>query len=364
MYVEKEIIKRDKYNLYSFAGGGDLLDIIEHALKSSDEFLYAISRKVDKILISRNQINRHYYKPFYDFNYPSYETCKEFIKNGRYSEVIFIIVLFDWYELYDKKMGLGAGYELALYLKRHKYIEQKIEILNENEKLFKIHYPDKAVTRQLDFNSIFDELDIENTDIYDDLDDLQDSFNQRLHFVDLYSYRDTIPIFENTKYTKYEIVNNFDIAYRAYKNGDRSNEVLSKLFSVGQGIIGESQFFLIFARHDIDCRYTESKKYYKNKYNILYINILFPKSTQQFEKYIDIPEYNLYVAAVKMNNKRIIKRLLNLFEEHGKFYKKMDLEKQIFIDEEIYEIPEVEPLNLITGDILNPCHELKKSNNI
>ena len=123
--------------------------------------------------------------------------------------------------------------------------------------------------------------------------------------------------------------------------------------------ISESQFFLIFARHDIDCHYTESKMYYKNKYNILYINILFPYSTQRYKEYIDIPEYNLYVAAVKMNNKPLIKKLLELYKEHGKFYKKMDLEKQIFIDEEIHEIPEVEPLDLITCDILNPYHELK-----
>ena len=196
MYLEKEYIAWDKYLIFNGLSG-DLKEIVRHALKSSDEFLYELSRRVDKILISRNQLNRHYFKPYYDFNYPNFETCKEFIKNGRYAylEISFVIVLFDWYELYDEEIGLSdTGYELALYLKRHKYIKEKIEILNEDEKLYKIHYPDEAVTEHLNFNSIFDELDIENIDLYDDYNEMEDLLKQNLYHVDHYPYRDIIPI--------------------------------------------------------------------------------------------------------------------------------------------------------------------------
>ncbi|CAH2352425.1 hypothetical protein CLIB1423_06S06150 [[Candida] railenensis] len=347
------------------------MDFIEHGLKSNNDFLKDTSRIVDKILISRNQLNRERFNSFYDFNYPSYETCKEILKDELYgyNTISFLMVLFDWYELYDENKLLSkSALTLAVYLKRHKYIKKKLELVNESYFLEPLYIEERISTNlffeTLDMGNI-DVIDIDHEEHYEDFE-LHEKRNE--YDFNSYDHIDKIPIFK-FEYTKYEIVNDFDIAYRSYKNGDRSNEVLSKLFSVDpykyDEYIGESEFFLVFARHDIYYDYAESKKYFKNKYNIYYINILFPNSTQStFEYKIDIPEYNLYVAAVKMNNKRLIKRLLKLYEEHGKFYKKMDLEKQVFIDEEIYEIPEVKPLNLITGDILNPYHELKKSSNI
>ncbi|CAH2352424.1 hypothetical protein CLIB1423_06S06128 [[Candida] railenensis] len=350
----------DRRELFKGLAELEVMDIIEHGLKTNDNFLFDTSRIVDKVLISRNQLKRHSRCPFYDFNYPSYETCKELIKNHKYSEVDFIVVLFDWYELFDKDTFLTPeALTLALYLKRYKYIKENIELENENENILKIHYPSEVGV--ININSFFDELNTGNIDLRNAHDTSKERFKKNAYLFNSYDYIEGFR--KRIEYTKYEIVNDFDYAHSLYKDGDRSNEVLSKLFSVDPDkydeYMGESDFFLVFARHDIDCRHIISKKYHKFKYNILYINILFPNSTQLYQEYIDIPEYNLFVAAVKMNNKRLIRKLLKLYKEHGKFYKKMDLEKQIFIDEELHEIPEVEPLNLVTGDILNPYHELK-----
>ncbi|CAH2352426.1 hypothetical protein CLIB1423_06S06172 [[Candida] railenensis] len=357
----------NKHALYNGRTDSSLIDIIEHGLKSNKGFVDNLKWIIDKILISRNQLNRHSESPFYDFNYPNYETCKELINNDKYSDVDFIIILFDWCDLYDEKRGLSdVALELAHYLKRPKYIKEKKEIEDENENIINSQIP-REVGMKVNTNLIFDKLDVENIDIRIVRDTYKDYYKKKTFAFNSYDYIHKIPTYLNPyipRYTKYEIVNDFDKAYYLYENGDRSNEVLSKLFSEEPDkydeYMGESEFFLVFARHDIDCRHIKSKKYHKFKYNILYINILFPNSTQPFEEYIDIPEYNLYVAAVKMNNKSVIKKLLEFNKEHGKFYKKMDLEKQVYIDEEIYEIPEIEPLNLITGDILNPYHELKK----
>ena len=338
----------ERFKLYNGNTDTDFMDIIEHGLKSFN-CANDLSFIIDQILVSRGQPKRHSESPFYDFNYPNFETCKELIENDRdaYHGISFIVVLFDWYELYDKSRPLSdEAYTLALYLKRHKYINEKKEIVSEN--LF------------------FEKLDMENIDLRNADDKKEDHGKKKVYEYNHYEDIDKIGMYDcKVEIPKYQIVNRFDSAYSYYKNGDRSNETFSKLFSVDpheyDKHIGESQFFLVFARHDIPCGFVASEKYSKFKYNILYINILFPNSTQRYEEYIDIPEYNLYVAAVKMNNKPLIKKLLELYKEHGKFYKKMDLEKQSFIDEEIYEIPEVEPLDLITGDILNPYHESKNS---
>lgn len=339
--TKNKINKMDKYQLYNGYLDENMKNIIEHGFKHNLEFLYEINNMMNKILISKNNLIRSSMKTFYDFNYPSYKTCKKLIENNKYENVDFVIVLFDWYNLYNKKIMLSnEAHTLAVYLQREKYIDKTLFIENKNE--------------------FFNILDTENIDLIDYDDEHQESYMKKTYEFNNYDYIDRIDIYK-VNYSKYEIINSFDKAYRLYKNGEKNNEILSKLFSEDvynyEKYIKETEFFLIFARHDIDCKYVN--KWTKFKYNILYINILFPNSTQYYEKYIDIPEYNLYVAAVKMNNEKIVEKLLKLYKKHGKFYKKLDLENQMFINEEINEIPEVKPLNLITGDILNPYYELK-----
>lgn len=313
---------------------------------------------VNGILIANNSMkfNNIYPKYLYnDFNYPDVYHSLIF-KN--HSDLTFLCILNDWKDIYDKQnheIQNYKGYSLALYLNKEYYINHQKSLkcekdiddsyffyyLNTNIRLIRCNLFPYEISGYESDNDYFDESEfIDNED--------------KSHMKNV---------------NKYDIVNNFDIAYKLYLNGDKSNLVLSKIINTDaaryRNIFEKYKPFLIFTRNQFDTYETDR---FKNIcpfsiYNIIYMNIIINSviiSGISLNE-IDIPEYNLYVIAKKLRNKRVLKKILELYKEHGKLYKIMDLENECYIDppEEILELPEVKNIDLFTGDELNPYINVK-----
>ncbi|RLV93570.1 hypothetical protein JA1_002247 [Spathaspora sp. JA1] len=302
--------------------------------KKAVEYDTEYSFEIRTVLLANNIYKFHHPPPltFYDFNYINKSTCELLVNKAFYKLTSFVIVLNDWFDLYRNELSREA-YSLALYLGRNKYLDLCKEIYDVSESYF------------------FKKLNVTNdSNIY---------FKQ--------SDYDDIEIIKFRKFTKREIVNNYDIARMCFNHGDRSNLVLSKLINTDyvkyKHLLDEYKPFLLYTKDYIDMS-TDTEYFSKNlKYNIIYIRmliILTDTNDPDLEHSgigpfsIDIPEYNLYIIAKKYCLELHLKRIMDLYLKHGKLYKILDLENERYVYEEYTELPDVAKCNVLTGDELNP----------
>lgn len=305
---------------------------------------------------------------FYDFKYPKKDFIKnlpETIKKEKMYDIIFLCVLNDWKDIYDsiiknlgdenKNLGFNKmGYSLALYQNKEYYINHQKSLDKENEV-------------KLDESTFFCYLNTNNEQFDSNIQPKIEYWNceYEVEYIEETEFLGTIEKMDlKNKPSKYEIVNNFGVAYNLYRKGDISNLVLSKLISTNPDyfldVYKKYKPFILFTRKDILLsrmyRYIEANPLCF--YNIKYINILLNPVLMNVSTYskIPLPEYNLYVIAVKMRNKRIINEILELYKEHGKLYKIMDLKNEKYLDpfEEIYDLPKPKDIDILTGGELNP----------
>lgn len=300
---------------------------------------------------------------WHDFKYANYETCTKMVANGiNYGPVAFICVLYDWKDLYRQCIltcRSKKAYSLALYLKREFYVaeQEKLEWREEDKER---NIDDSYCLRKLNTNNRELETNLW-PHVYGPWDSILDCYDETEAMVE----GDQL---DDKYFTKYNIVNNFDIAYKAYERGDRSNCVLSKLICTApwkiRDLYKEYRPFLVFCRTKIDNLWWMEKINPLVKYNVLYINMMCAATIDGHfyrEEEIELPEYNLYVLAKRLRNKRVEKRILELYEVHKKLYKIMDLENETYLSpyEEIFELPEPDNIDLITGEELNPYYMYK-----
>lgn len=292
---------------------------------------------------------------YHDFNYPDIYHSLIF-KDHR--DLTFLCILNDWKDIYDKqnhKKQDYRGYSLALYLNKEYYINHQRNLKSEKD---------------IDDSYFFYHL---NTNIrlrdYNLFPYETSGYESDYEFFNESEYIDNEDKSHIDNVNKYEIVNNFDIAYKLYLNGDKSNLVLSKIINTDpkryRNIFEKYKPFLIFTRNEFS--FYEMNKFKEiypfSIYNITYINIIVTSVISAYisTNRIEIPEYNLYVIAKKLRNKKVLKKILELYKKHGKLYKIMDLENECYIDppEEIFELPDVKNIDLFTGDELNPYINVK-----
>lgn len=309
---------------------------------------------------------------YYDFNYPDHEHAILGNKqiNCLYDnteQFIFLCVLNDWRETYNKqifKKRNDIAYSLALYLNKEFYIKHQETLINDDKEIDKDVYHHNQVNDGYFFRHLNTNIRYENCNLYPP--GPWTSYDSDIEYFNESDYIDENDRSHIENVTKYDIVNNFDIAYKLYLNGDRSNIVLSKIVNTDpykfRDIYKKYNPFLLFTRNEVDLNvFTSSNPLVK--YNLSYIRIITSATVGDSlpTRYIDIPEYNLYVIAIKLRKKNTIDKILELYKKFGKLFKIMDLEKECYIDppEEIYELPNVKNIDIFTGDELNPYINLK-----
>ncbi|KAI3406873.1 hypothetical protein KGF56_000165 [Candida oxycetoniae] len=308
------------------------------------------------IMISRNDSESEYYnseKLFYDFNYPFIRYA---LLGVHRSDLIYLSIIFDWryvYEDYMVKYGDLTCYSLALYVGNEYYIKDLHKRCKDS---YNSYEHDDRFFRHLNTNNL--RIMSNKFPKYSQFDDIPD-YIEESDFIDIATNVDTSNV------TNYDIVNNFDLAYKLYKEGNTCNIVLSKIICMNptkfENLFKKYKPFIIFTRNQFDTRcmsrYSEIEP--RVKYNILYNNIIsltIHGSTKTIESDIDIPEYNLYVLSVKMRQHNLVHKILELYKKEGYLIKIMDLDNEKYIDPPllIKELPIVKNIDLIKGDELNP----------
>ncbi|CCE89075.1 Piso0_001880 [Millerozyma farinosa CBS 7064] len=224
-----------------------------------------------------------------------------------------------------------------------------------------------------------------NPDNYLDSNEINETYfmknlNTRMNYDTLYGIEEydyeCETIVKYRKFSRKEIVDNYDIAKCCFENGDISNLVISKLLACNPDkysyLFGKYKPFLIYTRTAPLYKYStfSDVKILKYSYlNSIYIDILHEAidilvSENSMRIHfietdkIDIPEYTLYKLAVKYRVKEVEDRIMKLYlENNKKFIKILDMENEKYVYEEISEFPETEFFNPIKGDELNPYSE-------
>lgn len=289
------------------------------------------------------------YVTIHDFNYMPYNILKLYKIKPPFVAITCIIN--DWRDLYNT-LGFSYRdkyiYSAALYSKNKYYIEHQESLdPNYDEKYFrKSCFFYKLIN--INYKNAFNEG--RNYGIFD------------LDCYDEFYLRDVDTHIDVSNVSNHEIVNNFDIAYRRYLSGDRSNLVLSKIISFNSQyfieIFKKYKPFLLFTRNIFVNPKICSDNYNICTYNCNYIKLL---SGVMFDNVFELDEdfileYSIYKIAVKFRVDDIVLKIQQLFIKNKKIYKILDFKNECYYDPpiELLELPIVGDVDLFKGDELNP----------
>lgn len=356
-----------------------------------------INNSMASILLSNNVMTPYYdfeEKLWHNFKFPSIETCYKIIENRDnwlpnnliYNEVVLaqiagVAIIRDNIKLFVNcrlRSCYDILYAVSRYLNRDNFIH-KLDSIYETSKVIRsldgrisLFKKDECNFRNM---NLVDELNInildgeEKTEFSCYFDKLNESYSNR--FIPNYEYSNyennlRVREYHEEEFTKYMMINNTDLAINL---NIINNLTLSKIILIDprKNIETFKKYkpFLIYTKKVFpEIEESILSKYISIQplimYNILYISIICKHG--YIERFgIDAfegikPEINLYIIAKRVCAGEVTTKLIEMFNQYGKFYKIMDLENECYLDppEEIYEIPDVSPINLLKGDELNP----------